>query len=663
MLARVEASGLTLEHAQKLHLQSFTTEEAGSLGLSVKAAGFKLPYFELSGKPNGFFRYRVLEAPPKTGFAALTDAKTPKYLQPADSHPSVYLPPIIDGKWSDVIQNVGQPLIITEGELKAAAACARGYVTVGLGGVWNFRSKRLNLKLLPLLEQITWRGREVHILFDSDAIGNPDILRAEGVLAAELDRRGARVSVARLPQLDADAKTGLDDFLLARTDDDLDAVLDAAVPYIDSRELHRLNEEVTYIRNPGFIMRLDNLQKMSPEAFVKHQYAPRVHVIKEAGPKGVKLVERPAAAEWLRWGARSQAEKLTYAPGAERFVNGELNAWPGWGVDPVAGDVGPWKKLLDDLFKGHPTERKYFEQWCAYPLQHPGTKMYVAAVVWHRQTGIGKSAIGATLMRVYGQNGALINDSHLNDRDKFNPWQENKQFIFGDDIDSQDKRRLAGTIKNMITQEQVWVNIKHVSQFSLPDVMNYYFTSNNGDAFYLEDEDRRFFVHTPEHWPTADWFRDVYVPWMKGDGPAHLFHHLLKLDLRGFEPHAPAMTTAAKRSMMAAGQSALGAWVRELRDDPDNVLRYGKVVNAWTLATAEDLLNLYDPTGRTGTTAQAMGRELGRAGMKLVQRDAVKLSDGRRVSLWVVRHRLSTKKPKPVWLAKIYETEHLLSGK
>lgn len=659
MQERLRLSGLPPETAKKLAIQPFSTDDAAALGLSHHVAGFKIPYFEPSGKVNGFYRYRTLEAP-KASFGAL--AKPPKYLQPPKSQLSVYLPPINGADWVRAMRDTDEDILITEGELKAAAATQAEFYTVGLGGVWSFRSSKTSAALLPLLEAFDWHGRRVYIVFDSDAALNPDILRAESALSRELDRRGALVAVARLPELPGQAKTGLDDFLRIKNADALAELLEQSEPYSDARELHRLNEEVTYIRNPGFVVRLDNLQTMSPDAFMKHQYATRRLIVTEKTAKGTKLVEKSAACEWIKWGGRSQAERMTYQPGAGHFVDGNLNAWSGWGVEPTPGDVGPWKTLLDKLFGKDKGARNYFEKWCACPLQQPGIKMFVAAVIWAVQQGIGKSAIGYTLKRIYGENAAEINEKHLSDRDNFNDWQKNKQFVFGDDVASSDKRALASVIKNMISQEEVWINIKHVPKFSIPDVMNYYFTSNHPDAFFLDDGDRRFFIHNPKDWPTPEWFRAVYVPWMKGDGPSHLFHHLLHLDLTGFEPHAPAMSTEDKRAMISAGQSALGAWVRDLRDTPENVLRAGNIVLPWTLATTKDLLDLYDPTGRTGTTVNRMASELAKVGFKMVHHGRqIPLSTQKKERLWVVRHKLSVTNPKAAWLAKIYESEHLIS--
>jgi hypothetical protein len=108
-----------------------------------------------------------------------------------------------------------------------------------------------------------------------------------------------------------------------------------------------------------------------------------------------------------------------------------------------------------------------------------------------------------------------------------------------------------------------------------------------------------------------------------------VFHYLLNLDLGDFNPAAPALRTAAKNRMTANVQSDLAGWVRQLIHNPDHTLRVGEIRLTRDLFTAKELLQLYDPTGSTGTTANGLGRELARAGVRQVcDGRPVRISDG-----------------------------------
>ena len=100
---------------------------------------------------------------------------------------------------------------------------------MGLVGVWGWKVARQQ-RLLPELETLSWRGREVRIVFDSDIRHNPDVQNAETMLAAILRRAGACVRVVRLPDGPADddgnpTKLGVDDYIVANGIDAFQAAI------------------------------------------------------------------------------------------------------------------------------------------------------------------------------------------------------------------------------------------------------------------------------------------------------------------------------------------------------------------------------------------------------------------------------------------------------
>ena len=137
-----------------------------------------------------------------------------KYESPRGLPNEIYLPPNTIGLLADT--NV--PLIITEGEKKALAADQHDHPCVGLVGAFGWKAKGQET-LLPSLEHIAWRGRDVFIVFDSDIRHKADVQDAETRLAAMLVQRGANVKVVRLSDGPPDeegspGKIGLDDYLV-----------------------------------------------------------------------------------------------------------------------------------------------------------------------------------------------------------------------------------------------------------------------------------------------------------------------------------------------------------------------------------------------------------------------------------------------------------------
>ena len=137
----------------------------------------------------------------------------------------------------------------------------------------------------------------------------------------------------------------------------------------------------------------------------------------------------------------------------------------------------------------------------------------------------------------------------------------------------------------------------------------------------------------------AEEFYVEYDLWLDTGGSAAVFQYLLDLDLGDFNPAAPAFKTAAKERMIANVQSDLAGWVRMLLATPDHVLRVGELVIDKGLFTSKELLQFYDPTGRTGTTANGLGRELARAGVRQVcNGKPVRLADGSQGRFYAVRN-------------------------
>jgi len=116
------------------------------------------------------------------------------------------------------LQNRNVPLLVTEGSRKADAAVSKGLCCVALLGVWNWRDAD---GLLPDWEYIGLKERRVYVVFDSDVMEKPAVYQSLCRLKALLEHRGAEVRVIYLPAGEGGSKTGLDDFLAARTVDDL----------------------------------------------------------------------------------------------------------------------------------------------------------------------------------------------------------------------------------------------------------------------------------------------------------------------------------------------------------------------------------------------------------------------------------------------------------
>jgi hypothetical protein len=174
-----------------------------------------IPFFDLDGKPNCYIRLK-----PDRPRVNKKTGKPQKYESPYRKPSRAYLPPAVGAALADPTV----PLLLTEGEKKAAAASQFGFPCLGLVGVWGWQKPRKAgaegkkagpRELIGDLDAVAWDGRTVYVVFDSDLADKPEVAWAEWHLAEALKARGAAVKVVRLPAGKDGAKVGLDDFLVA----------------------------------------------------------------------------------------------------------------------------------------------------------------------------------------------------------------------------------------------------------------------------------------------------------------------------------------------------------------------------------------------------------------------------------------------------------------
>jgi hypothetical protein len=379
-----------------------------------------------------------------------------------------------------------------------------------------------------------------------------------------------------------------------------------------SDALAQFNDEYCFVNENHAIVQMSNRMVMSAADF-RGAHAANKFATQDDGTTRKKV---PIAKAWLEWPGRRQVESMVYEPGKPEFFDNQLNRWRGWGCEPKPGDTTPWEKLLDSLFRGDKAAQKWFEQWCAYPIQHPGAKLAHAVILWGAVQGTGKTTIGETLGRIYGDNFSVIREEQLHA--PFNDWAADKQFILADEITGTgDKRTHADRLKLMVTGSTIHVNKKFEPQYTLRDSINYLFTSNHCNSFYVEDSDRRFFVWEVNGPALSGEFFTEYYRWLDNGGASALFHRLQRIDLSDFQPHQAPPKTAAKQEMIELGWSELDRWIHQLIADPTKLIEKGGHV--WTcselLAQYELATGSWDRGGnRVKQTGMAAG--LKRAGLR-----------------------------------------------
>src|SRR5271154_5533706 len=267
-------------------------------------------------------------------------------------------------------------------------------------------------------------------------------------------------------------------------------------------EIEALNKKCAFIFKSAEVVVIPTLEKPELDIYSVNKFN---HVFD-------RVVDgKSLAHEWMKSPKRNTVYKVTYVPEGPQYIDGNLNTWVPSPIKPKKGDVSRFLAYIDHIFKNDPTHKDWFIRWAAYPIQHPGTKLNTAIVCWSKQTGNGKTTFGLIMRHIYGfHNSYKIGQKNLTET--HNIWQQRKVFIYGEEIRSGISDKQADELKPMITGDTIVINPKHVQQFEIPDTINYYFTSNHDHAFYLDEADRRFFVHElPEERGSTAFWDDFYA--------------------------------------------------------------------------------------------------------------------------------------------------------
>lgn len=598
-------------------------------------------------------------------------AKPQRYVQPAGTPVWAYLPPILkdgDGKritWKKFFSaQPDTPLVITEGEKKAAAACAAGIAAIGLGGVRSFTNARKGSDGLPPLDAVSFSGRRVWIIFDTDdATGlKPEVALAAQALMQWLFARGAIPWLVVLPH--QGAKTGLDDWLLTgKTAVDLaELVALRGTQLDDSRDLLKAAREWCYVGNLDAFAELEAGPQQSQRRLVKaanfdaitglvqvtmrRKWRARVQGVIETRYEPTVLKLSEAA---LLWPGFAKLSGVTYRPGEGSVVDGRLNLWIGWRAEyegprarlplPSPAErnhvVSEWQRAMDSVFGNDPEARAFAEFWLHYPVRHPGAKLFTNMHVWSPDGGIGKTFLGEMLLRhVYGfgsdggpQHGYWLNVGDLDSA--FTPYLDGVSFVLGDEIVAHNNRRdTYERIKTLVTADNVIVNQKFMKAYALENHINLY-TTSNGLAFYLDEGDRRTFAHRPDSRAGFTRWTELSRLFKQGiGGPSLLWWARERANLGAWKPEDAAPMTQTKRDFINDSMTVEEAWLRELRMAAED----GQLSR--TVASTRELTQLYELEEGVRPFANAFGALLSKVGARRFPHHM--LVDGDRLRVWML---------------------------
>jgi hypothetical protein len=655
----LERSGLSSHDFKKLGLELLTADETDDF-VGEPRASYKIPYFELSGKRISYARVRFLENAKGKFFRGKSG--TFRYSQQANSNPHLYYPPYLD--WKKIAKDPSIPILITEGEKKAAKACKEGIACIALGGVYSFKSSKRLQDLIPEFYDINWKDRSVEICYDADVMMKSEVRAALSAIALELSQKFTPESISFV-FLDAETagpKTGLDDYLLEHSIAEFHEL--PRTPYQMNEKIHILNQRLCHVES---VARFYDIKT--------HRFYVNFGHVREAfmnfgevpidGKRTALVVDL-----WGRSTNRRSVRDVVYAPGVDTELteDNDLNLWVPPSIRPKRAVPKLWLELVQYIMR-KPEYADWFLKWLAYPVQHPGTKMLSAVFVHGSVQGIGKTFLVDPIMEsVYGEKNfyRLSNDDL---QSQFNSYAGHTQFVVTNEIyfsEARDRRTVMSALKDMITREKVTVNEKFQPKITFRDHCNYYFTSNHADALILEPGDRRFFViEAPNEKLDQGIYEDLNRFVRDPDGAGSVMHYLLNaVDTSDFDPKAEALSTPYKKNLIGISKDTLTEFVDRLTSNPEEVFLHNGNLPDLELFKAEDIVHLFDVTNpkyRSPVTTNRMARLLNDAGL---ERRKVRLSsDAPQLALYALFNQEKWREKEHRSWAEHYQQNHRRYGK
>jgi 8-oxo-dGTP pyrophosphatase MutT (NUDIX family) len=262
---------------------------------------------------------------------------------------------------------------------------------------------------------------------------------------------------------------------------------------------------------------------------------------------------------WLNHRKRRQYRGVVFVPAGPAVIDGRLNLWRGWGVEPAPGEWGLLRKHISEvLAAGDAAVDSYIIKWLAWAVQRPAEQAEVA-LVFIGDRGTGKGTLGKALCRIFGQHAVhLSSPEQLTGR--FNAHLRQCSFLFADEAYGPKDKSAEGALQRLVTEDTLRIEPKGRDSAEEPNRLHVMFASNNDWVIPAGAHERRWVVQRVAETYRQDstWFKPIYQE-MKSGGVAAMLYDLLRFNLGDWHPRE-IVRTAALAEQQLQSLSALDEW-------------------------------------------------------------------------------------------------------
>jgi hypothetical protein len=287
------------------------------------------------------------------------------------------------------------------------------------------------------------------------------------------------------------------------------------------------------------------------------------------------------ASWWFDQRRRRQYNHVVFEPGQD--TPGDLNLWRGFAVEPING--ADHLRYLDHVYEvicdRSDENYDYLMRWMARCVQTPRTQSMVAPVLLSRERGTGKSTCCILFAKLFEPHSWVV-DNPERLTGQFNAHLADRVLVVAEEAFDLQDRKHESVLKEMITGTTRAVEKKGVDLIRRPNYVHLMMTSNKDRVVPAGDYERRYHVLNVaiRRMQDSRYFKQIYrdfcvtdeigAPLRQSGGGAHLLHHLMSLDLSGFDvtkvPHTSALREQQEYSLSTENEWLLqklesGVWM------------------------------------------------------------------------------------------------------
>lgn len=257
---------------------------------------------------------------------------------------------------------------------------------------------------------------------------------------------------------------------------------------------------------------------------------------------GNSIQQVPLGRWWLAHPSRRQYERMVFAPGKD--VEGAYNLWRGFACEARPGDCSLYlAHVMNNICSGNRDHYEYLTRWMARAVQQPGAQAHTA-IVMRGERGVGKGVFATGFGELFGRHFFPITSPTQVFGD-FNEHLMDTVLLYADEAFFAGDKRNEAVLKGLITEGRRTSQAKYRAAETTRNCLHIIMAANNDWVVPAGAHERRYLVlQVSDGSRQSRPYFGAIERQMTDGGREALLHHMLTMDLSGFDPRDVPRTSA-----------------------------------------------------------------------------------------------------------------------